>query len=149
MVAAVSHSKSEAAMPRGPKGEQQPSYTVGAPRPLTEAEIGLLTAMLRGHETTEPLMKGLAQARVQAMNDGGMGSIRFVEGAPNHRGFGRIVREVSFKDKDGVPVLASIIVDQSGELYELDLWKADFAPLSGIPDPSQLLLDPPIRRIRK
>jgi hypothetical protein len=44
-------------------------------------------------------------------------------------------------------VLASVIVDQSGALYELDLWKVDSSPLKGIPNPDQLLLDPPMRRI--
>ena len=97
-----------------PKGH---SYVVGPPRPLTEPEIALLTAMLDGREETAPLMKGLRQARVQAMNDGGMGSIRFVREDPDHRQFGGVVREATFKDTDGVLVLASIIIDQSGALF--------------------------------
>jgi hypothetical protein len=113
--------------------------------PLSEEEYAVLMTYLAAMHA--PLMRGLPQAKVQAMNDGGMGSIRFVGKDPDHRKFGKIVREATFKDTDGVPVLATVIVDQSGALYELDLWKVDFAPLNRIPDPAQLLLDPPIPRI--
>ena len=35
---------------------------------------------------------------------------------------------------DGVPVLASLNVDQNGRFLELDLWKTDFTPVIRIPD---------------
>jgi hypothetical protein len=127
-----------------PKGH---SYVVGNPRSLTESEIALLTAMLGNREALAPLLKELSQAKVHAMNDGGMGSIRFVSEDPDPRKFGGVVREATFQDTDGVLVLASVIVDQSGALYELDLWKVDSSPLKRIPNPDQLLLDPPMRRI--
>jgi hypothetical protein len=95
------------------------SYVAGALRSLTEPEIALLAELLSGREAIAPLMKGLPQAKVQAMNDGGMGSIRFIGKDSDHREFGRIVREATFQDTDGVPVLASLIVDQFGALYEL------------------------------
>ena len=121
------------------------SYVEGAPRSLTGPEIALLAALLGGREAMAPLTNGLAQAKVQAMNDGGMGSVRFVSKDSDHREFGGIVREATFQDTDGVPVLASLIVDQSGALYELDIWKADSSPLNCIPNPDQILLDPPMR----
>lgn len=65
------------------------------------------------------------------MNDGGMGSIRFV-GAENRR-FGSTPVEAHFHDEDGTPVIATVIVDQRGELYELDVWKVDFSQLKRIP----------------
>lgn len=65
------------------------------------------------------------------MNDGGMGSIYFEQHAkaPEVRRFGRRIAEVTYQDLDGAVVLASLNVDRDGELYELDVWRTDFAPV--------------------
>jgi hypothetical protein len=64
------------------------------------------------------------------MNDGGMGSLRFVGSAD--RRFGKCIGEAEFDDLDGVPVSVALNVDQYGQLFELDLWKVDFSPLKRI-----------------
>ena len=68
---------------------------------------------------------------VQPMNDGEMGSLLlFPEGITNKvRSFGAQVSEAQFIDEDGVTVIASLNVDNTGKLFELDIWKTDFRPL--------------------
>jgi hypothetical protein len=92
------------------------------PRPLTPEERDLIVYILG---QSSPL-NGRFHL-VEEMNDGGMGSIRFV-GSPDRR-LGRCVGEVEFYDSDGVTVSVALNVDQRGELFELDLWKVDFSPL--------------------
>jgi hypothetical protein len=71
------------------------------------------------------------------MDDGGMGSLRLATDEALQKP-GRLVgpraAEVQFIDADGVPVLASLNLDQNGELMELDIWKTDFSPLIRIPE---------------
>jgi hypothetical protein len=107
------------------------SFTVGEPRDLRDDETKLLIAMLSATARTEPLIASLAARQVHEMNDGSMGSLRFV--GVDDRKFGSITAEAIFRDEDGVPVNAAVIVDQYGELYELDIFKADFSPLRRIP----------------
>ncbi len=70
------------------------------------------------------------------MNDGGMGSVRFVGGAD--RQFGGVIAEGNFRDEDGTQVTVAINVDQHGELYEIDIWKVDFSPVKRIPPVEQI-----------
>jgi hypothetical protein len=107
------------------------SYTVGKPRGLRDHEIELLIALLSANPQTAPLIVSLAGRQVLEMNDGGMGSLRFV--GTDDRKFGSITAEAIFQDEDGVLVNAATIVDQYGELYEFDVFKADSSPLRRIP----------------
>ncbi|MDI1240473.1 MAG: hypothetical protein PSX80_00965 [bacterium] len=70
---------------------------------------------------------------VEPMKDGGMGSIRLLPCGvgEERRIYGRTVAEHEFIDSDGVTVLASLNVDQAGDLFEVDIWKTDFTPLRG------------------
>jgi hypothetical protein len=95
------------------------------PRPLTPKERDLIAFILGQHS---PLQGHFGL--VEEMNDGGMGSLRFVGRAD--RRFGRCIGEAKFDDADGVPVSVALNADQRGELFELDLWKVDFSPLQRI-----------------
>ena len=102
-------------------------------RPLTDDEIQLVEHLVR----LASLFVDVAALRAEPMNDGDMGSLRFAsttEG-PN---FSTSVAEVTFEDEDGVPVSAALYVDQSGALFELDVWKVDFSPLLRWPEASDL-----------
>lgn len=70
------------------------------------------------------------------MNDGGMGSLYlFPHGITNRkRKMGKQVSEIQFADQDGIEVIASLNVDEVGELFELDIWKTDFNKLIKLPD---------------
>jgi hypothetical protein len=95
------------------------------PRQLTSKERDLVAYILR---QSSPLH--LHFGLVEEMNDGRMGSLRFVGSAD--RRFGKCVGEAEFDDEDGMLVSVALNVDQRGELFELDLWKVDFSPLKRI-----------------
>lgn len=73
---------------------------------------------------------------VEAMDDGGMGSLRFSTSAEKSK-FGESVAEVNFKDSDNVPVSAALFLDENGRLFELDIFKSDFSKLKKWPNESQ------------
>jgi hypothetical protein len=77
---------------------------------------------------------------VVEMTDAGMGSLRLGREHKENpdRRFGGQVAEVEFTDADGVLVLAALNVDQSGQPFELDIWKTDFSPLIQLPGRSAL-----------
>lgn len=79
----------------------------------------------------------LSDARVTEMNDGGMGSLRFAPIAEEQR-FGAEIARIEVSDADGTPLSVSLNVDQHGRLFELDVWRVDFAPLQRWPSVREL-----------
>jgi len=73
---------------------------------------------------------------VKSMDDGGMGSLKLFPKGISHdnRLFGKQVSECMFLDEDGIDVIASLNLDDEGELFELDIWKTDFSSLIKIPE---------------
>lgn len=73
---------------------------------------------------------------VEPMEDGGMGSLRLFRKDSSHENqtFGEQISEHQFKDDDGVDIIASLNVDQWGNLYELDMWKTDYSPIRSMPE---------------
>ncbi len=73
---------------------------------------------------------------VRPMDDGEMGSLylfpqgKMIEG----RRLGKQISDFQFTDLDGVEVIASLNVDNNGNLFELDIWKTDFEKLLKFPD---------------
>lgn len=104
-------------------------------RKPTGRELSFITYMIREG-------KGKISARwsetlmVAPMDDGGMGSLLLYPEGKIVAGkiFGRTLHEIEFKDADNVAVLASLNLDQHGELFELDIWKVTFDPLVRLPD---------------
>lgn len=103
-------------------------------RPLTAEEKRLVRALIVISDSERSdLLERLDQVRVTEMSDGGMGSLRFEQAEPNPT-WGRRIAQVTFDDDDGVPVLASLDLSSSSNLFELDLFKGDFSPLRRIPE---------------
>lgn len=75
---------------------------------------------------------------VQAMRDGGMGSLRFP--GVEQRRYGSTLAEAEFRDADGTPVSVALMLDEAGDLFELDIWKVDFSPLVRIPPVDQITI---------
>ena len=75
----------------------------------------------------------LQSLEVEEMDDGGMGGLRFSTSKEASK-FGESVAEVSFKDTDSVSVSAALFPDQYGQLFELDIFKADFSKLQKWPN---------------
>jgi hypothetical protein len=103
------------------------------PRRLSLPELALVLRLLRETPGVHRFLAQLPTIEVEEMDDGGMGSLRFVSPRQNRR-LGEVIAELQYRDEDGVPVLASLNLDEDGELYELDSWKVDFSPLKRIPN---------------
>ncbi len=73
---------------------------------------------------------------VRPMDDGEMGSLLlFPRGEIiENRTLGEQVSDFQFTDTDGVEVIASLNLDSKGNLFELDVLKADFSPLIKFPE---------------
>jgi hypothetical protein len=108
----------------------------GLERPLRSEESALIRRLLSGVYPTAELERALTQSRVVDMQDGGMGSIRFVRSGP--RSFGKALVEARYSDSDGVLVSIAVNADRQGQLFELDFWKVDFSPLIRYPKPSDV-----------
>lgn len=101
-------------------------------RLLRRQEDSLVRGLLRHVTGGEELLRQLDCAQVREMRDGGMGSLEFAGGG--HRSLGSCLVEAEYLDRDGVPVSIVLNSDTDGLLYELDMWKVDFAPLQEYPD---------------
>jgi len=92
--------------------------------------------LLQGVYPTAVLESVLTTSRVVDMQDGGMGSVRFLGSEP--RSFDRTLVEAKYVDSDGVLVSIAVNADNHGQLFELDFWKVDFSPLKRYPKPSDV-----------
>ena len=108
-------------------------------RPVSFEERTLIEALLSRSNLIARLRASLDGLEVAPMNDGGMGSLKLrPQGLRSDRRFGRELASAEFNDADGVVVSVALNVDSEGELFELDLWKVNFAPLIRWPRPSDL-----------
>jgi hypothetical protein len=105
-------------------------------RSLRAEEKAILTALLSWPQ--DKMVVQIDNAIVQDMNDGNMGSIRFVQKPDVIHSLGKTVAEAEYVDADGVTVSIAVSVDDRGHLYEVDFWKVDFSPLRKYPKPEQL-----------
>jgi hypothetical protein len=102
-------------------------------RSLTDDERRLLEALVSAAPHVPPGWSDSLQ--VQTLDDGNMGSLRLVPKGDlsEDRSFGTAVSESRFTDADGVEVIATLYLDREGQLFEMNVWKTDFAPLVSIP----------------
>ena len=77
---------------------------------------------------------------VEDMEDGGMGSLIFINDAHIERQLGETISEAEFFDKDGSLVSVALNLDSNGELYELDIWKVNFNKLEHIPGEDKIII---------
>lgn len=49
------------------------------------------------------------------------------------RRMGKCLIDIQFYDEDNVPILVSLNSDEDGNLFELDIWRADFKPVVKYP----------------
>lgn len=104
-------------------------------RELRNDELRLLRHLIKLANKNK-LEHQLEKLKVKEMNDSGMGSLLlFPTGeVVQNRDYGETVSEVEFRDADRAVVLASLNLDQAGDLFELDVWKTNFDRLLKIPD---------------
>lgn len=104
-------------------------------RKPTSDERRLLSALIKRASFLTLSPDWMDQLEVADMSDEGMGSLRLklTEYRDAPKVFSRKVSELQFADLDGVIVLASLNVDPTDRLFELDVWKSDFSPLVRVP----------------
>jgi hypothetical protein len=109
---------------------------LGPSRPLTRAEYEIVVKLVCNTPYEKKVLAQLRNAEVRDMPDGGMGSIQFCSGAltSSQRTFGEEIAEGAFRDADGTPVSVTLDLDDRGDLFELDVFKADGSPLIRYPD---------------
>lgn len=114
------------------------------PRPLSAAERAIAHRLVEfaGAEGLR-VQSQIETALVVEMDDGGMGSLLFVS-AKTRRIYGGELARCVGHDSDGMELNISLILDQDGDLFELDIWKVDFSPLAQHPDPSTLVRQDPM-----
>lgn len=101
-------------------------------RKLSKDEARLLEVLIK--KTSDTITCDLEEdLYVERMNDGRMGSLKlFLRNIllGNHV-FGKQIAEYMFMDVDGI---ASLNIDNKGNLFGFDTWKTDFSPLIRIPE---------------
>jgi hypothetical protein len=117
-----------------------------ATRPLRKEEIAVVHRLL---EMVPDSIRPHTQHELIAidMEDGGMGSIRFVEESDELRRMGCELMTAEYIDEDQIPVLISVNLDKEGRLFELDFWKVNFDPVKRYPRPEELHAAPPATTI--
>lgn len=113
--------------------DASPDHKLGRLRSLREEEAALIMKLVAGTQFEDAVLPRISGARVQDMPDGGMGSIKFHKRSEEQR-LGKAIAEGAFRDADGVPVSVTLNLDDGGDLFELDVFKADFSPLVRYPD---------------
>src|SRR6185437_10003756 len=99
---------------------------LGLLRDLRDDELAIIRKMISRSGLEKAYEEQLAKMKVQNMPDGGMGSLQFYNGRPRSLGeYGGGIAEAAFRDANDVPVSITLNVDKDGELFELDVFKAD------------------------
>jgi hypothetical protein len=111
---------------------------LGAPRDLRDDERAIIEKLVENTPYEDKVLGDLARLPVQDMPDGGMGSLKFRTRRSKKAVYGKQIAEGSFEDADGMPVSVSLSLDDGGELFEFDVFKADGSPLKRYPDTGQL-----------
>jgi hypothetical protein len=110
-------------------------------RLLRNEELAVVARLLQSRaELNSKYLEKACALRGYEMDDGGMGSLRFENLSHSKRVFGGRIADARYWDDDGVEVLISLIVDQNGDLYELEFAKTDFSALVSFPVPEELVL---------
>lgn len=100
----------------------------------TEKEHKLIKELIFLSEK-DYLYSQLENLMVAELEDGKMGSLSLMPKGIKNKGNKQIeiCSEKIFKDVDDVTVIASLYIDEIGNLYELDIWKVDYTPLISLP----------------
>lgn len=102
-------------------------------RNITEKENKLLEKLIE--KASGKFRKAVPEnLLVRDLDDGQMGSLKFYNPYNENRIFGSQVSELSFIDLDDVLVIATLYLDNYGDLFEIDIWKVDFSPTINFPD---------------
>lgn len=111
---------------------------LGPPRELRDDERAIIEKLVENTPYEDTVVAELARLPVQDMPDGGMGSLKFRTRRLGKAVYGKEIAEGAFQDADGMPVSVTLSLDDGGELFEFDVFKADGSPLKRYPDAGEL-----------
>ena len=111
-------------------------------RQLKSYELELIkTLLMIDFKLAEVIIPTLNNVLVNEANDGGMGGLQFISSiADSGKIFGRVVSEAEFLDENEVLVSVELSLDTNNQLFELDVWKVDYSPVSRWPDLGQIVI---------
>ncbi|HWD86491.1 MAG TPA: hypothetical protein VG367_00090 [Mucilaginibacter sp.] len=104
-------------------------------RKLKKEEYDLILFLIKDKPNSEHIIAELSDVFVEEMNDGGMGSLEFLNKERAGRKYGPTMAQIQLPDNDGIPLLISVDLDKDGDIFELDVWKCDFSKLIQFPLP--------------
>ena len=105
-------------------------------RLLKKEEQELIAYMLKDKPEFQHFIDyELANSKVEEMNDGGMGSLKFLSVKNIKSIMKDEVAIIDLRDIDNVPLFIALDTNTDGEIYELDIFKGDFSPLKQFPIP--------------
>ena len=73
-------------------------------RNLKKVEADLIAEFLKDKVNTQDILENLPNLLVEEMNDGGMGSLKFIMNDGKKHSFCKEIAEITLLDIDGVPV---------------------------------------------
>jgi hypothetical protein len=103
-------------------------------RKLKNEELGLITHMLSQVPNSDYFIKKLPSLLVTELSNG-MGSFKFLSETSQKRTMQKEVAHINLHDVDNIPLSITLNLGTDGELYELDIFKADFTILKQFPLP--------------
>jgi hypothetical protein len=104
-------------------------------RKLKSEEVGLITHMLNQVPNGDYFIKKLPSLMVTEINNGRMGRLRFLSETSQKRTMQKEVAHINLRDADDMSLSITLNLGTDGELYEFDIFKADFTPLKQFPLP--------------
>ena len=103
-------------------------------RKLKNEELGLITHMLSRVPNGDYFIKKLPSLLVTELING-MGSFKFLSETSQKRTKQKEIAHINLRDEDGIPLSITLNLGTDGELYELEVFKADFSLLKQFPLP--------------
>ena len=100
-------------------------------------EKSIIGALCDAALTICPDSETLDRVQVREIGDP-EGAIRFFDIEGVSRCVDRLLTEAEYRDSDGQTVRVALWLDNEGNLFGLDMWKPDFAPLLRYPNPGDL-----------
>lgn len=106
-------------------------------RPLRSEELAIVAALCDTALVATPNSETFSRVRARDISDPA-GALRFfnVEAVP--RRVDRLLAEAEYRDDDEVTVRVALWLDNEGNLFGLDMWKPNLAPLRRYPRPANL-----------
>jgi len=99
-------------------------------RKLTEQEIYIINKLISQSNLPVSLPKLLTDLYCEAIDDGGMGSIKILYEDSNREVLLKVGDiQINYQDIDNIPVNITFLIDGNFNFRELDVFKADFSPL--------------------